>query len=49
LATFPVVQGLTAVQGATEYYAHEVGINEVAADGTVLPQLLLTYNLETLI
>jgi hypothetical protein len=35
LATFPVVQGLTAGQGATEYYAHEVGINEVAANGTV--------------
>jgi hypothetical protein len=35
LATFPVVQGLTAGQGATEYYAHEVGINEVAADGTI--------------
>jgi len=31
--TFPTVQGISASQGNTRYYAHEIGVNEVDANG----------------
>ena len=30
---FPTVQGISASQGNTKYYAHEIGVNEVDANG----------------
>jgi hypothetical protein len=30
--TFPTVQGISASQGNTRYYAHETGVNEVDAN-----------------
>ena len=40
--TFPTVQGVTNVNGATVYYAHEVGVNEVDALGnkTAIPAFI---------
>ena len=32
--TFPVIQGITNNRGATTYYSHEEGTNQVAANGT---------------
>ena len=32
--SFPVIQGITNTRGATTYYAHEEGTNQVAANGT---------------
>ena len=33
---FPVINGVTNTNGATTYYAHEIGNNEVMADGTTI-------------
>ena len=40
--TFPTVQGVTNINGATVYYAHEVGVNEVDALGnkTAIPAFI---------
>jgi len=40
--TFPVVQGITNINGATTYYAHEVGVNEVDSAGnkTAIPAFI---------
>jgi len=42
LPTFPVVQGVTNVNGASTYYAHEVGNNEVDSAGnkTTIPAFI---------
>ena len=33
---FPVINGVTNINGATTYYAHEIGNNEVMNDGTTI-------------
>jgi hypothetical protein len=33
IPTFPTIQGITAINGASTYYAHEIGNNEVDAVG----------------
>jgi hypothetical protein len=40
--TFPTIQGVTNVNGASTYYAHEVGNNEVSATGvkTAIPAFI---------
>jgi len=40
--TFPLVQGITNINGGTIYYAHEVGTNEVDSSGnkTVIPAFI---------
>ena len=36
LPNFPVINGVTNINGATTYYAHEIGTNEVMNDGTTI-------------
>ena len=40
--TYPIIQGVTNVNGASTYYAHEVGNNEVSATGvkTAIPAFI---------
>ena len=40
--TFPTIQGVTNVNGATTYYAHEVGVNQVDSSGnkTAIPAFI---------
>jgi hypothetical protein len=40
--TFPVIQGVTSVNGASTYYAHEVGVDEVDSIGnkTAIPAFI---------
>ena len=40
--TFPTIQGVTNVNGASTYYAHEIGNNEVSATGvkTAIPAFI---------
>ena len=40
--SFPTIQGVTNTNGSTIYYAHEVGINQVDADGnkTAIPAFI---------
>jgi hypothetical protein len=40
--TYPIIQGVTNVNGASTYYAHEIGNNEVSATGvkTAIPAFI---------
>jgi len=40
--TFPTIQGVTNINGATTYYAHEVGVNQVDSSGnkTAIPAFI---------
>jgi SPX domain protein involved in polyphosphate accumulation len=46
--TFPVINGATNTFGASKYWAHEVGVNEVDAM-VMLPLFLLIFNQEIMI
>ena len=40
--TFPTIQGITNINGATTYYAHETGVNQVDSEGnkTAIPAFI---------
>jgi hypothetical protein len=46
--TFPVINGATNTFGASKYWAHEVGVNEVDS-AVMLPLFLLIFNQEIMI
>ena len=46
--TFPTINGATNTFGASKYWAHETGVNEVDANGGNLQQLVLLFSQVTM-